>query len=221
MNTIGVTEHTRVRPHRAFVVICAIIIGTVVGCTGTAQSPRATEQYVLEYAEPEVGRNAPADATITINRFSIAKEYATTDMVYRTAPFSRTAYYYHRWRVTPADMVTDLLLRDIQRSGMFKASFPDRHAEKTSYSLGGHVGEFLKIDEGEPARAVLGLSAVLIDASEKDALQRIIFQSSYRAEVPLADRTPAGYARGLSKAMEAISRSLLNDIHKKLETLTD
>ena len=56
-------------------------------------------------------------------------------------------------RVTLADMVTDLLLRGNTRSGMFKVSFPDRHAETPSYFLGEHVGEFLKIDNGEPGRA--------------------------------------------------------------------
>ncbi len=182
-------------------------------CT-TGRSPgRAFENYTLEYAPPAFSNLSPLNEILRIDHFSAAQAFNSTAMLYRSGPSLLNAYAYHRWKATPPDIVTDLILRDLKRSGLFKAVFSEYDEADARFVLQGRVEEFLEIEERGSRKALLALDITLLDRSQRDPAKGVIFQRGYRALEPLDATTPGAFARGMSRALEKLSRRITEDLY--------
>jgi ABC-type uncharacterized transport system auxiliary subunit len=133
-------------------------------------------------------------------------------MVYMPNSYRRDVYYYDRWRVNPADMITDHLIQDLRNSGLFRAVFSAFSVENSDYLLEGNIEKFLEVDERENSKAELAVNVTLIGVTQKEK-NRIVFQQNYALSGPLEARTAAGFAASMSKAVELFSEQLIKDIH--------
>jgi hypothetical protein len=61
-------------------------------------------------------------------------------------------------------------------------------------------------------------SPSLSRAKESNVAERIIFQRDHTVAEPCAEKTPAGFAQGMSRAMGLISRQILLDLQKALKS---
>jgi ABC-type uncharacterized transport system auxiliary subunit len=186
---------------------------TPTGCLNLQEPARYVEQYTLEYPSPEVSGLSSIETSLKVERFTEAPAYNTSAMIYRPEPFKLDAYQYHRWRVHPADLVTDYLLRDFRKSGLFKAIFSHLDQQGGRFILEGGVEEFLETDAGNNRQALLTLNVTLLDSSFKDIPRRILFQKRYRFQEPIAENTPRGLAKGMSQAMRRFSEELIQDVY--------
>ena len=183
------------------------------GCLGS-QAPIMVRQWSLEYDPPAKPGdvNPLADQTISLKRFTASMDFITDDMVYRPDDYERGVYPYNRWRVRPAEMVGDMLLRDIKAADMFKAAFGPERADDARFVLEGGVSRFLEVDAKENWQAELELSLTLLDRQEKHLPQRILFQKQYEAMIPIKEKGAAGLAKAMSLAMSRISEKVLVDL---------
>ena len=55
-------------------------------------------------------------------------------------------------------------------------------------------------------------------AKESNVAGRMIFQRDYKVGEPCAEKTPAGLAQSMSRAMGEISRQILMDLQKALKS---
>jgi ABC-type uncharacterized transport system auxiliary subunit len=150
---------------------------------------------------------------LRVHRFSAAQAFNSTAMLYRSGPSMLNAYAYHRWKATPPDIVTDLLLRDFRRCGLFKAVFSEYDEADARFALQGRIEEFLEIEEKGSRKACLVLDITLLDRSQRDPARAVVFQKGYRALEPLEAQTPGAFARGMSRAMEKLSRQITEDLY--------
>ena len=194
-------------------VFCPILLA---GCLNLQRPARYVEQYTLEYSPPEISGLAFIEAYLTLDRFQEARAFNTSAMIYRPEPFKLDAYQYHRWRVHPADLVGDHLLRDLRKSALFRAVFSHLDPQEGRFILEGGVEEFLEIEEQSQRRAVLALNVTLLDSSAKNLPDRVLFQKQYRFQEPLEEKTPRGLAKGLSRAMRKCSEALIRDVHEAI-----
>jgi cholesterol transport system auxiliary component len=188
-------------------------------CTPARSPGRAFEYYTLEYPSPAFGNRPPLSELLTVERFSTVQAFKSTAMVYRSAPSVLNAYTYHRWKSPPPEMVTDLVLRDLRQSGLFKAVFSDYDEADARFVLQGRLEEFLEIEERGNRKAMLSINITLMDRSRREHAGGIIFQKGYRALEPLEAQTPADLARAMSRAMEKASRQMTSDIYGAVEKL--
>jgi ABC-type uncharacterized transport system auxiliary subunit len=194
-------------------VFCLLLLA---GCLDLQRPARYVEQYTLEYSPSEISGLAFIEASLTVDRFQEARALNTSAMIYRPEPFKLDAYQYHRWRVHPADLVGDYLLRDLRKSALFKAVFSYLDPEEGRFILEGGVEEFFEIEEESQRQAVLALSVTLLDSSAKNLPDRVLFQKRYRFQEPLEEKTPRGLAKGLSRAMRKCSEALIRDVHEAI-----
>jgi ABC-type uncharacterized transport system auxiliary subunit len=139
-------------------------------------------------------------------------------MLFSKGPFRREAYHEQRWRVSPGDMVTDFLKRDLRHAGLFRAVLSARDTEETRFVLEGGVEEFLEVDEGESRKALLIAIVALLDLSAKDVSRRVVFQKTYRCETLFAQEGSAGFAEAMSRAMSQLSTQVIIDIDSALKS---
>jgi ABC-type uncharacterized transport system auxiliary subunit len=185
-------------------------------CVNLKQPSNKIEYYTLEYDSPKLAGLAQLPYAIRIEPFIAAPTYNTTQIIYREQSFERDAYAYHKWRINPGSLVTQLLSRDLRNSGLFKAVISHESRLKPLFALEGKVEEFFELDGSEQWNAVLSLTITLAEEDKKDIDDRLIFQKSYRTMEACERRNPRALAAAMSQAMERLSGELIKDIHTSL-----
>src|SRR6185369_8598016 len=163
--------HAGASYNRQSIMIPAMIVAFALllsGCFGSGQPGRITEQYAFDYSPTMMQeKSATLPETITVERFSAAQLYNSTAMVYQEEPNKRNQYLYHRWRVNPADMVSDYLVRDLRSAKLFRGVFHYRSNETGRYLLAGDVEEFRENIDKDDHRAIVSLNVTLLDTSRE------------------------------------------------------
>ena len=197
----------------------AVMVFLLSGCFG-GQPGRITEQYALDYTPAEQQGGVTLPETITVGHFSAAQLYNSTAMVYQEGPNQRDQYLYHRWRVNPADLVSDYLLHDLREGGMFQGVFNHSSNESGRYLLAGDVEEFREYIDQEDHLAIVSLNVTLLDTNRPALPDRILFQKNYRIAESIDEKSAAGagLAKGMSRAMAKVSGLLLGDVLNAVQT---
>jgi ABC-type uncharacterized transport system auxiliary subunit len=197
--------------------LLAALIMLAAGC---GKPPMLVHQYILEYPAPVLDGRANSREAIKISLFSVAQVYNTSNMVYQPQPFKSETYNYSRWRTNPGYLVTDYLLRDFRDSHLFTAVFGPDGTGKHRFFLEGGIDEFQELDEPDGWKAALALTVTLVDVSQEELPQRIVFQKNYRAIVPMPEKTPEGLAKAMSQAMEQLSGRIIIDTYNAVQRRT-
>jgi ABC-type uncharacterized transport system auxiliary subunit len=184
------------------------------GCSGGGQAVR---QYALDYAPAAQQAIVTLPDSIAVAPFTSAQLYRGTAMIYQEEQFRRDQYLYNRWRVNPADMVTDCLTRDLRSAGLFRGVFNYRNAESCRYLLAGSIEEFEELTGKHGRQAVLSLNITLLDTSRQEFTDRLLFQKNYRVAEPIDGDAPVGLAKGMSQALEKVSVLLQSDIYQAVQ----
>ncbi len=182
-------------------------------CLNLKQPSSKIDFYTLEYDPPQISGLNPLPAVIRIERFSVGPIYNTNRIIYRDQSFKREAYVYHKWRTDPGNLVTYLLSRDIQKSGLFKAALSHNSGFLSCYVLEGSVDEFFESDIGKTWKAVLSLSITLVAENESNIGKRILFQKNYHAEEECMQKNPRALAEAMSRAMAKVSQEVIIDVY--------
>lgn len=174
---------------------------------------RQVEQYSLEYSPYLFKGYLPLDTAIRVSRFTVAWAYHGSSMVYRSGPYKRDVYRYHRWRTNPGDMVSDYLLRDFRATSLFKGVFSYREGENPRFVLEGEVMEFLELSEEGGRKGSLVVGITLLDMNQVGVPEQIVLQETFRAREPIEVDSPSGLAASMSRAMKKISSQMIGRVY--------
>ena len=205
-----------IRPWRLSL-LAALLVACLSGC---GKPPMLVNQYILEYPAPVTGGKVKIPAAVKVELFSVAQTFNTHAMVYQPQPYQSQSYNYSRWRANPGYLVTDYLIRDLRESGLFKAVFGPDSSGEHRFKLEGGVAEFQEVDAADGWKASLALTVTLLDTTQVELPQRVVFQKNYRLQEPLPEKTPQGLAQGMSRAMEQLSARIINDTYEATRNRT-
>jgi cholesterol transport system auxiliary component len=187
------------------------------GCSFFPPPTQEISFYTLEYEVQKTPPPEPLPVAIKLERFGAAPEYNSSRIVYRDDAYQRSPYVYHKWQAKVGDIVYYSLTRDFARSGFFKAVFTDEIRFPASYRIGGFVNEFGEWDREPVWMAVNVVNIILFAEGEPDARKRILFQKTYRAEVPLNGKNPSALAEAMSQAMAQVSSEIIEDVYNAIK----
>ncbi len=200
------------------IIMLLAILVPLSGCMDIKGSSVTFDYYTLEYEVPMTGDaplSGPLPFILRVERFTAAPEYRTDRMVYRDSSNKRSAYYYHKWRAVPADIVSFFLKRDLADSGRFAGVLAPESGSGNTHVLDGTVEEFLEWDGGTSWEAVITVNIALLDLTETDASKRVLLQKSFTVREQCEARQPAFVAQAMSRAMAQLSL----DIGATLQTV--
>jgi len=204
---------------RAGCILLIWILG-IAGCASSGKPNYDTVKYLLSYSPPAWEQMEQIDASVKVNRFSIAVAYNTTSMIFRPDEYSIDSFNYSRWAVNPADMIADRLLHDLRGSGLFSTVFSRYEPEEGRFSITGGIEEFyLRMDKSSQT-ALISMTLSLQDRAEKEMVKKMMYQKKYVREVALQEKSPKGYCEAASRALQAMSREIINDIHAAVKART-
>ncbi len=192
----------------------ALVVAALLMLCGCGKPPMLVHQYILEYPAPVIGRKAKIPEVIKVEQFSVAQAFNTNAMVYQPQPFKSDTYNYSRWRANPGYLVTDYLVRDFRDARLFDAVFGPAATGRYRFQLEGGVEEFQEVDEPDGWKAVLAVTATLLDVTQEEVPKRVVFQKNYRALAPMPEKTPQGLAQAMSRAMAEVSARIITDTYE-------
>jgi len=190
------------------------------GCISLKQPGIKIQYYTLEYDALKPGKSSVTEqkpAILKVKHFSAAPIYNTDRIIYSDQQFRRTPYFYHKWKVKPAVLVTYFLSRDLKESGLFVAVLPPTSSSLHTHTIEGTVDEFLECDSDDSWQAVLSISVTLQVAKEPDTNKRVIFQRSFSTKKKCKEKNPLALAEAMSLAMAEVSKEIGIAIHEALE----
>jgi len=197
-----------------FLIICLFALQ---GCANSGKPHYDVENYLLSYTAPAFENKIKLDKTIRISRFTIAAAYNNQNMIFRTNDYNVDFFNYNRWAVNPADMTADILLRDMQESGLFLAVFSRYAVEETRFLIQGGINDFFLRIGDKSKVAVIAMEITLKDSQQKEATKKIVFQKKYSREETLTDQSPYGYCQAMSKALKDISQQITTDVYAAIK----
>lgn len=200
---------------KAGIVFVVLVLFT--GCFSRTKAPYVVEYFTLDYSSPVVSDLIPVDGLIRIERFSIAQSFSSTTMSFKPQAYRFDSYQNSRWKVNPSDMIGDFLVRDLRKAALFKQIFSYHSDEPVRFILDGAIEEFFESDEGPASNANFVINIMLLDMNEKEITGRLRFHKTYRYSKALDERSPEGFAKGMSANMALFSEQLIKDLNSTLK----
>ncbi|MBU0480404.1 MAG: membrane integrity-associated transporter subunit PqiC [Proteobacteria bacterium] len=204
------TRHTLILPALSLILLCT-------GCMDLKQTYQPTAFYSLEYAPPDPGAKEQLPFSIRVERFTTAPDLNSGRIIYRSDPYKREAYIYHRWRSSPGDLVRYLLARDLSASGLFAAVFTNASNLKSSIAIEGVIDEFYEWDSDDDTEAVISISVTVLTDQEESLQRLIVLQEKFTSRQPCRERSAPALVEAMSRAMADISSRLTDRIYQELE----
>lgn len=194
-------------------IAAVLLVVASLAAAGCMKKPDVTvHEFMLEYPAPGKHQGPILDAGLNLISFTAIAAYSDTAIVYRSKDYQRGEFNYARWRVPPAQMVYDYLLRDFRSADAFEVVMPEDQGPVTRFRLMGSVESFLANEVGGD-EAYLEILVTLIDTAYARLPERVIYQKRYKATSDLSGPKAQNIAEGMSKAMSELSEQIINDAY--------
>jgi len=190
-----------------------LIAGGALVLAGCAVLNRDAIMY-HSFSYPVPSRSAPAAVpeTLMIYRFLLGSA-VDSDYLMVTGPETKEqAVSAHRWSRSPADMITDLIERDLSGARIFDQTIGQFSNARYRYALEGQVLQMKGVRKGDKAAALIEVRAVLTDFGVPLGTDKTILKKTYRIEVESKDAGPAAIVEALNRGVRQLSHELREDI---------
>jgi ABC-type uncharacterized transport system auxiliary subunit len=192
---------------RAVFLCCGVL--ALAGC-GSVHYPA---HYMLNF-EPSVQAPAPAHSLGTLAVVELTcPDYLCADrIVYRPTAAEVGFYEYHRWAVSPREMIAHYLADHVRSRSLFASVTETRSRVDTDFVLNGTIDRLDEVDEGRNVAAVCALSARLRDTRTGS----VVWSGRIAERVALGQRDVAGLVNGLTTAVRNGVDRLVADMEVEL-----
>lgn len=199
-------------------VLMLIPVGVATGCSNVVlkQPALRMQYYTLDYAPTRSKHPARLSSTIVFQRFRVAPDYNSRQMVYSESVHTKNAYVYHQWRSHPGDLVPYLLSRDLDHSGHFNAVHPPGSKTQPTFRIEGLLEKFYERDEKFDYEAVLAITITVVTNDPSKRVPTSVMHQHYHATVPMDGRSAGYLAKAMSRAVSKISGAISNDLVRVL-----
>jgi ABC-type uncharacterized transport system auxiliary subunit len=182
-------------------------------------SVRYPQIYLLDLrspapaAEPASGRLE----SLLVREFACPDYLCDGRIAYRPRANEIAFYEYHRWAVSPRQMVAESVAGRVRAMALFNSVELRDSSAAAAYRLTGSVERLEEVDDGREVQAVCVLSAQLLDVRSR----RIVWSHSETAAAPVLDRSVAGVVVSLSTATRTAVDALVASMGSRLTAPSD
>jgi len=190
----------------AIITICA-----AAGCT-TARSPR---YYFLSAPPASAAPNTPSFAvTILVGRLSAPRILRDDRVVYGMTDVEMGVDEYHRWTEPPTEMMEQLLVQHLRRSGQYKSVQRISSTARGDYLLRGHLTSFNERDDTAGIKARFAIELELFDQKAGS----VVWTHSYTHDEPVEKKTVSAVVEALQKNVNVGLEQLTGSLSQYFES---
>jgi cholesterol transport system auxiliary component len=204
-----------IRTFRGRWVATCVALSVLSGCSSLLPTPATapslftlddgSSAFVANASKPAPGATAKTpDGTLIINTPKAAAGYATSHIVYARRTHEIEYFAFSQWVDSPAQMLTPLIVRAVERTGAFQAVLASPTAASGRFRLDTEIIRLQQDFSAPPSRVRLTLRAVLIDTTTKAVVARREFDASVTSS---SEDTYGGVV-----AAQAVTQRLLTEL---------
>ncbi len=195
-----------------FVCLYCPLIGLLTGCAATLEKTYPDKQYyVLDISRPVQEPTADNGIVLSVRRFRISPRYENKELVYRTGTLSYESDFYNAFFIPPGAMITEEVRQWLAGAGLFQYVIDSASPVVPTHILEGNVlslyGDY---SNNASPKAVMAIQVFLME--NISARSEILFQKTYRQEIPLPENTTAALINGWNEALRQILTALEADL---------
>jgi ABC-type uncharacterized transport system auxiliary subunit len=184
------------------------IVALVLGACG-ATRPSKYYQLTIPGDTPagQAADPAPAPVTLLVGNLFAPDLYREDRIVYSTAGEQMGTYEYERWAEPPAEMIQEVLLRELRSSGRYRAVFMHRSAMNGDFSIRGRLYDFKEVSEN-------GMVARLkVDFEMRDLKNgATVWTHYYQHDEPVSGKNVAAVVAALDKNVQRCVSEVLTGL---------
>ena len=147
--------------------------------------------HAFDYPSPVKETQAPIPGTLMIYRFLPASSVDIDTLVVSQSPGPEKSALLHRWEDNPADMITELVLRDLDSSGLFEKTVDQLSSARYRYALEGIIRNLQGTVTDGKGKALIAIEATLIDFEARMGMKKTCLRNSIRSRSPAKMRRRA------------------------------
>lgn len=166
------------------------------GCT-TARAPR---YYHL--TPPPITPQANTQqfpVTILVGRLSAPRILKDDRVVYGMAGVEMGVDEYHRWTEPPTEMIEQLLVERLRRSGQYRSVQKISSTARGDYLLRGHLTSLNEVDDSSGIKARFNVQLELFDQKTGT----VIWNDNYSRDEPVEKKSVSAVVEALQKNVNA------------------
>jgi ABC-type uncharacterized transport system auxiliary subunit len=185
------------------------------GCALTTKD--AITYHTFNYPSPPAEKTGVSSDTLMVYHFLLDPDIEMHTLAVSCEQGSEKSILKHRWQENPADMITELVLRDLKTSGLFARTVDQLSTARYRYALEGLVRQLQGEIKNGKAFAQLTIDASLMDFDAPLGMDKSLMRQTYRFEVPSVDSKPESIVAALNQGLKDFSTRLRNDIRAALD----
>ncbi len=182
-----------------------------------SQSSEMMRPFTLDYPPPTRVTASPVPQTLMVYQFLVGPFVNPEYLTVSGADSRQNAQAVQRWQENPADMLTNLTLRDLASSGLFFRTVDQFSTLPYRYALEGTVRTIEGKIRDKKAMAILRVEVSLLDFEVPWAVDKTIFTKAYQVEIPGRDSSAEAIEAALNRAAAEYSRRLRRDLRALME----
>jgi ABC-type uncharacterized transport system auxiliary subunit len=182
-----------------------LCLGILNGC-GAAR-PSKFYQLTLPSDKTSGADPAPYPVTLLLGRITSSHLYRDDHIVYTSNAQAMGTYEYHRWAEPPSDMISDVLLRELQASGRYQHVYSLRSDVRGDYLLRGRLYDFREID-GDRLAARVAFEFELYDSKTGIAVWTRYYSHDEAVDGKAVTAIVAAMDRNVQNGLSEVTASL-------------
>lgn len=176
----------------------------IAGCGGAR--PMQYYQLTVPTEKPHAEANA-SGVTLALGPLVASHLYREDRIVYSAGSQRMGTYEFQRWTEPPAEMIEEVLLRELRASGRYRDVSLLRSSSRADYILHGRLYDFKEVS-GEPLQARVTAEFDLKDAKSGAT----VWSHYYKHDEPVSGKDVAAMVaaldRNVQRGLEEITTSL-------------
>jgi cholesterol transport system auxiliary component len=195
---------------RLLTLLAAAALAGCAALPGQAQGP-AKQTYLLQWPQGlQLHASAPERTchTLLVTPPRAASGFGGTGMAYSQTPYHISYFAYNQWVDTPGRMLEPLLVRALDRSGLFTAVVPAPAPVDADLRLDTEVLQLLQAFQGQRSEVRFDLRVRLFDLKRGTVLADRLITTHERAE----KETPGGGAAAANRALRPLLRAVVETV---------
>ena len=190
--------------------ICIILPCLLSACHPMTRTPKY--EYKLDQYSSHTYPANTKHQSLFINKPTALAGYNRTDMLYVDKPYALTAFAYHAWVDTPADMLLPLIMQSVQAMQYFDATASSPIVSSTSYRLDNQLLELHQSFMQNPSVLYFSVKVTLTRVADNQIIASTILQQA----VNCPKNTPYGGVIAANQATKQFTAQLTKFIYKNL-----
>ena len=167
--------------------------------------------YILSYtpaSQPTPESLRPYDVSLQVARFEVQRIFNRQNILYRFSPHQIQYYELQQWAVRPDDMITDVVFKHIDASGLVNRAGIDFYDTRPDYRIEGMVEALEKLDAGDLFYAHLAMSFRMVHGETGDQVWEYAFDQRRQVYQPEMVYTIRGLTAILQSQMDVVVSQL-------------